>query len=168
MGAVVLTHRVRLTKKVTQADMAAIRVRDGMHLTPPPAPGNYARHNAADIPALDANGEVIEDSVPAVLRMRGQVHTLRGVAQDLVPGAVPGVRRPDEIAPAVEDPGPPDGGEGDAAEGAVTAASADGADSGAGEPAAGGAASQAAAEDTAAGGEAAAGQGAADGKEAQP
>ncbi|MDR1393166.1 MAG: NADH-quinone oxidoreductase subunit J [Bifidobacteriaceae bacterium] len=92
IGAVVLTHRVRLTAKVTQADRARRRVRDGLHLTPPPAPGNYARHNAADVPALDASGQVIEDSVPEVLRMRGQVHSLHGLAQDLVPGDVP----PDE------------------------------------------------------------------------
>jgi NADH-quinone oxidoreductase subunit J len=104
MGAVVLTHRVRLTKKVTQAGMAALRVRDGMRLTPPPAPGNYARHNAADVPALDPKGEAIEDSVPSVLRMRGQVHTLRGVSQDLVPNEIPPVRRPDEAAPATERP----------------------------------------------------------------
>jgi NADH-quinone oxidoreductase subunit J len=105
MGAVVLTHRVRLTKKVTQADMAAARIKQGMRITPPPAPGNYARHNAADVPALDAAGQPIEDSVPSVLRMRGQVHTLRGVSQDLVPGEVPPVRRPAAAPEVISAPG---------------------------------------------------------------
>ncbi|MDR2348538.1 MAG: NADH-quinone oxidoreductase subunit J [Bifidobacteriaceae bacterium] len=99
MGAVVLTHRVRLTKKVTQADMAARRVREGLGLAPPPAPGSYARHNAADVPALDADGRIVEDSVPSVLRQRGQVHSLRGLAQDLVPDVAPPARRPDAAPP---------------------------------------------------------------------
>jgi NADH-quinone oxidoreductase subunit J len=89
MGAVILTHRVRLAKPVTQEDMMTIRTKRGMRLTPPPAPGNYARHNAADVPALDASGRVIEDSVPSSLRMRGQVHTLRGLSQDLLPDQSP-------------------------------------------------------------------------------
>ncbi|MDR3359886.1 MAG: NADH-quinone oxidoreductase subunit J [Bifidobacteriaceae bacterium] len=100
MGAVVLTHRVRLAKKITQADRAARRLSKGMSLTPPPAPGNYARHNAADVPALDAAGEPIEDSVPSVLRMRGQVHSLRGLAEDLGPAEPPPARRPDAAPPA--------------------------------------------------------------------
>jgi NADH-quinone oxidoreductase subunit J len=104
MGAVVLTHRVRLTKKVTQADMVALRLREGMTLTPPPAPGNYARHNAADVPALDAAGRPIEDSVPSVLRMRGQVHTLRGLSQDLLMDEVAPQRRPDAVPPPTERP----------------------------------------------------------------
>jgi NADH-quinone oxidoreductase subunit J len=104
MGAVVLTHRVRLAKKVTQADMAALRVSQKMGLAPPPAPGSYARHNAADIPALDADGQAIEESVPSALRMRGQVHTLRGVRQDLLEGAAPPARRPDAAAPPDQAP----------------------------------------------------------------
>ncbi|MDR0366136.1 MAG: NADH-quinone oxidoreductase subunit J [Bifidobacteriaceae bacterium] len=104
LGAVIMTHRVRLTKRITQGEIAAIRLRDGMRLTPPPAPGNYARHNAADIPALDAGGDVIEDSVPTVLRMRGQVHRLKGVAQDLLPDEVPATRRPDAVPPAGDIP----------------------------------------------------------------
>ncbi|MDR2564705.1 MAG: NADH-quinone oxidoreductase subunit J [Bifidobacteriaceae bacterium] len=101
MGAVILTHRVKLTKPVTQADIMTIRTKRGLRLTPPPAPGNYARHNAADVPAIDAEGKVIEDSVPSSLRMRGQVHTLRGLAQDLLEDQTPPVRRPDaaELAP---------------------------------------------------------------------
>jgi NADH-quinone oxidoreductase subunit J len=84
MGAVILTHRVRLTKPVTQPQLMAGRTKRGLRLTPPPAPGNYARHNAADVPAIDPSGRVIEASVPSSLRLRGQVHTLRGLSQDLL------------------------------------------------------------------------------------
>jgi NADH-quinone oxidoreductase subunit J len=104
MGAVILTHRMRLTKPVTQSDMMSVRTKRGMRLTPPPAPGNYARHNAADVPAIDAEGKIIEDSVPSALRMRGQVHTLRGLGQDLLEDQVPGTRRPDIVPPALESP----------------------------------------------------------------
>ncbi|MDR1188731.1 MAG: NADH-quinone oxidoreductase subunit J [Bifidobacteriaceae bacterium] len=104
MGAVILTHRVRLTKPVTQGEMMEIRTKRGMRLTPPPAPGNYARHNAADVPAIDAEGQIIEDSVPSSLRMRGQVHTLRGLGQDLLEERVPSARRPDVVPPPAERP----------------------------------------------------------------
>ncbi|MDR0626127.1 MAG: NADH-quinone oxidoreductase subunit J [Bifidobacteriaceae bacterium] len=104
MGAVILTLRVRLTKAVAQGEMVAIRLKRGMRLTPPPAPGNYARHNAADAPAIDADGKIIDDSVPSALRMRGQVHTLRGLAQDLLPDQLPPSRRPDIAAPPGEEP----------------------------------------------------------------
>jgi NADH-quinone oxidoreductase subunit J len=114
VGAVVLTHRVRLTKRIGQAEIVSSRLRRGLRLTPPPAPGNYARHNAADIPALDASGQLIEDSVPSVLRMRGQVHRLTGVAQDLLPAVeaeasnstpdVVPVVTPDAVPPASQVP----------------------------------------------------------------
>ncbi|MDR2378720.1 MAG: NADH-quinone oxidoreductase subunit J [Bifidobacteriaceae bacterium] len=109
MGAVILTHRVRLVKPVTQSQIMAIRTKRGMRLTPPPAPGNYARHNAADVPAIDADGNVIEDSVPSSLRLRGQVHALRGLAQDLLADTAPGRRQLDAAAPPgdLEPPGPP-------------------------------------------------------------
>jgi NADH-quinone oxidoreductase subunit J len=109
LGAVVLTHRTRLTKRVTQGDTVTARLRRGVRLTPPPAPGNYARHNAADIPALDASGEVIEDSVPTVLRMRGQVHRLTGVAQDLLDADPPPSRRPDAAPPTQDQESPAPG-----------------------------------------------------------
>jgi NADH-quinone oxidoreductase subunit J len=72
LGALVLTHRTRLTPRVGQKERAAARVRDGHHLAPLPAPGVYARHNAMDVPALDPYGQPIESSVPRVLRVRGQ------------------------------------------------------------------------------------------------
>lgn len=72
LGALVLTHRQRLTPLVKQPERAAARVAAGSRLTPLPAPGVYARHNAMDVPALDPHGHPIEDSVPRVLRIRGQ------------------------------------------------------------------------------------------------
>ncbi|MDR2374296.1 MAG: NADH-quinone oxidoreductase subunit J [Bifidobacteriaceae bacterium] len=106
MGAVIMTHRTRLTKPVTQPELMRQRAKRGLRLTPEPAPGNYARHNAADVPALDAEGRIIENSVPSALRIRGQVHTVRGLGQDLLPGGPPPLRRPDAAPPAgrLEDP----------------------------------------------------------------
>lgn len=72
LGALVLTHRRRLTAKVGQREQAERRLRDGGHPVSLPAPGVYARHNAMDVPALDPQGRPIEASVPRVLRVRGQ------------------------------------------------------------------------------------------------
>ncbi|MBN9328580.1 NADH-quinone oxidoreductase subunit J [Cellulomonas sp. 73-145] len=72
LGALVLTHRRRLTARVTQKERADARVRNGHTLTPLPAPGVYARHNAMDVPALGADGQPLDISVPRVLRVRGQ------------------------------------------------------------------------------------------------
>jgi NADH-quinone oxidoreductase subunit J len=72
LGALVLTHRTRLKDKVSQGDRAAARVAAGARLTPLPAPGVYARHNAMDVPALDPQGNPIDESVSRVLRIRGQ------------------------------------------------------------------------------------------------
>jgi NADH-quinone oxidoreductase subunit J len=93
MGAVVLTHKTRLAKSVSQTERSIKRFRDGGQLTPYAAPGVYARHNAADIPAVDASGRPIETSVPSVVRMRGQTRRLRGVAQDLLPAEVDTARQ---------------------------------------------------------------------------
>lgn len=73
LGALTLTHRQRLTRRPGQRQIAEHRLREGTErLTPLPAPGVYARHNAADVPALDAAGRPIQESVPRVLRIRGQ------------------------------------------------------------------------------------------------
>jgi NADH-quinone oxidoreductase subunit J len=72
LGALVLTHRQRLTPRIGQKQRADARVAAGGSLTPLPAPGVYARHNALDVPALDAAGRPLEASVSRVLRIRGQ------------------------------------------------------------------------------------------------
>ena len=72
LGALVLTHRQRLTPRVGQKERADARVAAGAILTPLPAPGVYARHNAMDVPALGPDGRPLDSSVPRVLRIRGQ------------------------------------------------------------------------------------------------
>ncbi|WP_069461690.1 NADH-quinone oxidoreductase subunit J [Actinacidiphila rubida] len=79
VGAMVLTHRERTEERRTQRELSQARVRDGVQVTPLPAPGTYARHNAVDIPALLPDGSSSELSVNSTLRARGQV---RDVAAD--------------------------------------------------------------------------------------
>jgi NADH-quinone oxidoreductase subunit J len=77
VGAMVLAHRERLTKRETQADLAAGRMRryaeTGAHPGPLPTPGVFARHNAVDTPALLPDGTVSEISVSQTLRARGEI-----------------------------------------------------------------------------------------------
>lgn len=73
MGAMVLAHRERLTPRTSQRQMAVRRIRSGRLLAGKPAPGVYARHNAADTPALLPDGSPSELSVPRVLVARNQV-----------------------------------------------------------------------------------------------
>lgn len=72
VGAIVLTHQRRLVRRIGQRERADARVASGTSLTPLPAPGVYARSNAMDVPALGPGGRPLEDSVPRVLRVRGQ------------------------------------------------------------------------------------------------
>jgi NADH-quinone oxidoreductase subunit J len=87
IGAMVLTHRERLTPKATQASMAAQRLRDyaesGKHLGPLPAPGVYARHNAVDTPALLPDGTASEASISRVLAARGVVRSGPAMVDDI-------------------------------------------------------------------------------------
>ncbi|SDS91035.1 NADH-quinone oxidoreductase subunit J [Microlunatus soli] len=77
LGAMVLAHRERLSKKKTQADLVGDRMQayaqTGAHPGAMPPPGVYARHNAVDTPALLASGEVAEASVSSTLKARGVV-----------------------------------------------------------------------------------------------
>ena len=87
LGAMVLTHRERLTPKPTQSSLAAQRMRDyaesGKHLGPLPSPGVYARHNAVDTPALLPDGTASEASVSRVLAARGTVRSAPAYADDI-------------------------------------------------------------------------------------
>ena len=87
LGAMVLTHRERLTAKVSQAELARKRMRDyadqGKHPGPLPAPGVYARHNAVDTPALLPDGTPSEASVSRVLAARGTVRSAPELADDI-------------------------------------------------------------------------------------
>jgi len=66
LGAMVLTHRERLTPKPTQRDLMRERVRSGRP-TPLPNPGVYARHNAVDVPALLPDGSPAPSSLPRIV-----------------------------------------------------------------------------------------------------
>jgi NADH-quinone oxidoreductase subunit J len=87
MGAMVLTHRERLTPKPTQQALAAQRIRDyadkGAHLGPLPAPGVFARHNAVDTPALLPDGTAAESSISRVLAARGTVRSAPALAENI-------------------------------------------------------------------------------------
>lgn len=78
LSAILLTHKQRLKPPLDQHNTVLLRQRayargEGSHvLTPMPAPGVYATHNAADVAALDPHGQPIDISVPRVLRVRGQ------------------------------------------------------------------------------------------------
>jgi NADH-quinone oxidoreductase subunit J len=84
LGAMVLAHRERLTPKLSQADMAARRMREyadsGRHLGPLPPPGVFARHNAVDTPALLPDGTPSSASISRVLAARGSVNQTPGSA----------------------------------------------------------------------------------------
>ena len=92
LGAMVLTHSDRLVPKADQAQTARSKMRafaqTGRRIGQLPAPGVYARSNAADVPAV--SGETlgpVEESVPRVLRVRGLERSIgevdREVAQAL-------------------------------------------------------------------------------------
>ena len=83
LGAMILTHRERLTPKATQRELSIRRIRDGAIKAPLPAPGVFARHNAVDTPALLPDGTPSELSVSRVLTVRGQMRSIETVADDV-------------------------------------------------------------------------------------
>ena len=86
VGALVLTHRPRLSRLIGQKEKADARVAllaEGGIITPLPAPGVYARSNAMDVPALGPDGSPLEQSVPRVLRIRGQERGYGGVFAEI-------------------------------------------------------------------------------------
>ena len=87
VGAMVLAHRERLTKRRTQADLSESRMKryaeSGQHPGPLPTPGVFARHNAVDTPALLPDGTVSELSVSATLKARGTVMDSRDLVKPI-------------------------------------------------------------------------------------
>ncbi|GAA0663828.1 NADH-quinone oxidoreductase subunit J [Streptomyces thermocarboxydovorans] len=81
VGAMVLTHRERTEVRHTQRELAERRVREGVQVTPLPAPGVYAWHNGVDIAGLLPDGTTAEVSVNPTLRARGQ---MREVSRDML------------------------------------------------------------------------------------
>ncbi|WP_226437634.1 NADH-quinone oxidoreductase subunit J [Rhodococcus yananensis] len=81
VGAMVLAHRERLRPRPTQRELSQQRFREGGRATPLPAPGVYARHNAADVPARLPDGSLAEQSVGPLLQRIGRnwTHSELGV-----------------------------------------------------------------------------------------
>src|SRR5699024_1597748 len=131
LGALVLSHRRRLGRKLGQREMVEAKLAafgsgaGATSVVSAPGPGVYARTNSADMPAIDAQGNTLDASVTTVLRVRGQVHgqadatvqTVRAEQiasgapmidadreDELEPGTPPGqVSSPEEASPAVGD-----------------------------------------------------------------
>lgn len=78
MGAMVLAHHERLTPAISQRNRSDQTIASGKWLAGKPNPGVYARHNAADTPALLPDGTPTQESVPRVLVARGQVGSVVG------------------------------------------------------------------------------------------
>lgn len=87
VGALTLTHRQRIRARLDQRHMAANKMQayasKGVHPGQKPMPGVYASTNSAAAPALGADGEVVEGSVPRVLRARGQGLELSDVSPEM-------------------------------------------------------------------------------------
>ncbi|MEE6282591.1 NADH-quinone oxidoreductase subunit J [Georgenia sunbinii] len=112
VGAVVLTRGERLHAKLSQRDVVEAKMAGfaaGGRVRGLPAPGVYARHNAADVPALGADGKAIDESVPRVLRIRGQQRSIESVSPELVAAlSAPETRHPGDLgARTVQQSGEP-------------------------------------------------------------
>lgn len=94
VGAMTLTHRDRVTKRVTQEDLAHQKTRDfvtkGIHFGHKPNPGVYAESNSSTNPALTAGGVPVEHSTNRVLHIRGQVRTVGEISPVTVARIVSG------------------------------------------------------------------------------
>jgi NADH-quinone oxidoreductase subunit J len=73
LGAMVLAHRERLTRRPTQRQWSERRFRSGENPSGLPAPGVYARRNAVDTPALLPDGTPSQLSLSRVFAARDQV-----------------------------------------------------------------------------------------------
>ncbi|MEB3982093.1 NADH-quinone oxidoreductase subunit J [Mycobacterium sp. 663a-19] len=71
IGAMVLAHRERFTRRKTQRELSEERFRTGAYPTPLPPPGVYARRNAVDVAAMLPDGSYSRLSVSRILRSRG-------------------------------------------------------------------------------------------------
>ncbi|GAB2651195.1 NADH-quinone oxidoreductase subunit J [Prescottella soli] len=79
IGAMVLAHRERFERRLSQRELSEQRFRDWgagepdatARVTPLPSPGVYARSNAVDMPARLPDGSYARESVARVLDPRG-------------------------------------------------------------------------------------------------
>ncbi|MDQ1615696.1 MAG: NADH-quinone oxidoreductase subunit, partial [Actinomycetota bacterium] len=98
-GAMILAHRERHQRKLTQRELSEERFRGGRNPAPIPGPGVYARHNAVDTPALLPDGTPAEISVSRVLVARGDVRDVPRRGE--VAMREPDGEQPVEAAPSV-------------------------------------------------------------------
>ncbi|MBP3222643.1 MAG: NADH-quinone oxidoreductase subunit J [Actinomycetaceae bacterium] len=95
LGAMALTHHEPLRKKITQEELVDAKMRayaeNGRHIGQKPRTGVYAESNSAANPALDPYGQPIEESVPRMLRVRGQQNTLEEISPITVARRTEGV-----------------------------------------------------------------------------
>ncbi|WP_188043362.1 NADH-quinone oxidoreductase subunit J [Changpingibacter yushuensis] len=84
LGAMTLTHRESPRKKLSQAELADAKmeafVQTGRHIGQKPPTGVFAESNSAANPALTVGGEEVADSVPRVLRIRGQARSVAEIS----------------------------------------------------------------------------------------
>ena len=75
LGAMVLAHHQREIARPTQRDLSEQRFRSGSLATAAglPGPGDFARHNAVDVPALLPDGSAAPASISETLRARGDM-----------------------------------------------------------------------------------------------
>ncbi|WP_297564743.1 NADH-quinone oxidoreductase subunit J [uncultured Arcanobacterium sp.] len=88
LGAMTLTHRQRINKRITQADLAEKKIKDfieqGEHPGIKPNAGVYAESNSSTNPALTAYGEPLEGSVNRILQIRGQSRSVEEISPETV------------------------------------------------------------------------------------
>lgn len=104
VGAMVLTHRERVTPRKTQAQLSTERFAPGRHPVSKPNPGVYARNNAVDMPAMLPDGTIAEDSVPGPLRLEGDLRDIDRLALDEAEHLQ--AHEPVVVDPSTPDPGP--------------------------------------------------------------
>jgi NADH-quinone oxidoreductase subunit J len=69
LGAMVLAHRERTTRRPTQREVSRAKIDSG-RVQPEPPPGVYALHNAVDLPARLPDGSTTSRSVSSAIAMR--------------------------------------------------------------------------------------------------
>ena len=84
LGAMVLAHRERWKRLLTQKEQSQARTRMGAGVVSLPNPGIYARHNAVDTPGLLPDGTPSLLTVPEPVRGRGEVRPTQLPAIDPV------------------------------------------------------------------------------------
>ena len=88
LGAMVLAHRERTRPKPTQRELSRQRIAGGRP-APLPGPGVYARHDAADLPALLPDGSPAPDSVSAVIAGRAALRPPGQTPPEVQPPSLP-------------------------------------------------------------------------------